>query len=326
MWALALLPLVLVSRTSWGRTKSGVFFSKVLLPWVLEPALVYYLKKQGPKTVLKHWRAQLGSPVAAAAAAQLTSGSSASVSSSDGAKQQVALTSFRIELATVRKHHALAASISAMVNGAYVRELRDALAGDGGKEAEAAFMRTSVADIERRLVTDAELESLRAGKIIINRVLFLAVAEKDGAIVGTCAATLSAPWTGVGVGSWGLLAVGEPRGGVGRRLVEHCEQYLKLAMLPESSIEYFCIEGHASSERLRAWYERLGYVEFKANPSGQSYRGNEVKGEVFFRHASKPLDIAAALAKEAAGQGLEALIAARKRGLAAFLLADGKDD
>jgi hypothetical protein len=49
-------------------------------------------------------------------------------------------------------------------------------------------------------------------------------------------------------------------------------------------------------------YERLGYVQFKAKPSGQSYRGNEVQGEVFFRHASKPLDIGAALKKEAEGK------------------------
>jgi hypothetical protein len=65
--------------------------------------------------------------------------------------------------------------------------------GDGGAEAEAAFKRTSVADIERRLLTDAELGRLRAGEIIVNRVLFLAVAERGGAIVGTCAATLAAP-------------------------------------------------------------------------------------------------------------------------------------
>ena len=53
--------------------------------------------------------------------------------SSDGA-ETTAPKSFRIELATARKHRALAASISAMVNGAYVRELRDALAGDGGAD------------------------------------------------------------------------------------------------------------------------------------------------------------------------------------------------
>jgi hypothetical protein len=125
LWALGLAALALVSRTSWGRTRSGVFFSKVVLPWVLEPALVYYLKNQGPKTVLKHWRAQLGGPAAAAAAAAPQPSAS-----SDWVKT-AAPESFRIELATARKHHALAASISAMVNGAYVRELRDALAGGG---------------------------------------------------------------------------------------------------------------------------------------------------------------------------------------------------
>ena len=106
------------------------------------------------------------------------------------------------------------------------------------------------------------------------------------------AATLAAPWTGVGVGSWGLLAVGAPRGGVGKALVAHCEQYLRLAMLEKASIEYFCIAGHPSSERLKAWYEtKLGYAFTRESTSGKSYRGNEVDGEVFFRHASKPLDI-----------------------------------
>ena len=45
--ALVAVALALAARTSWGRTKSGVFFSKVILPWVLEPALIYYLKHQG---------------------------------------------------------------------------------------------------------------------------------------------------------------------------------------------------------------------------------------------------------------------------------------
>ena len=125
-------------------------------------------------------------------------------------------------------------------------------------------------------------------------------------MLGSCAShtlpgdeTLAAPWTAQGVGSWGLLAVGAPRLGVGTRLVAHCEDYLRQAMLEKASIEYFCIEDHPSSQRLRTWYEqRLGYSEFKAKSSGQSYRGNEVKGEVVFRHACKELDIDAALANE----------------------------
>ena len=50
LWALGLAALVLVGRTSWGRTKRGVLFSKVVLPWLLEPALVFYLKTQGPNS------------------------------------------------------------------------------------------------------------------------------------------------------------------------------------------------------------------------------------------------------------------------------------
>ena len=78
--------------------------------------------------------------------------------------------------------------MSAMINGAYVRELSDALVGSSQAEAEAAFKRTSPADIERRLLTDKELAGLAAGTALLNRVLFLALAEKDGVdtVIGTC--------------------------------------------------------------------------------------------------------------------------------------------
>ena len=200
-----------------------------------------------------------------------------------------------------------------------------------GADAEAAFSRTSPRDIDRRLLSDAEVEGLRNGTQLIIRVLFLAVNEQDGQFIGTCSATLAAPWTGIGVGSWGLLAVGTPRGGAGRILVERCEQYLRLAMLEKVSIEYFCIAEQPSSERLCGWYEgRLGYKCFAAKETGQSYRGNLVKGQVFFRHASKALDVTAALQKEAGslaeGVSQSDLIAARKVKMAQFLLDESKDD
>jgi hypothetical protein len=107
---------------------------------------------------------------------------------------------------------------------------------------------------------------------------------------------------------------------VGRRLVEHCEEYLRAALLEKASIEYFCIAGHASSERLRQWYEaRLGYTCFKAKETGQSYRGNEVNGSVFFRHASKSLDVSAGRRDET-NSSKDEQIAARKRHIAQFLL------
>ena len=92
-------------------------------------------------------------------------------------------------------------------------------------------------------------------------------------------------------------------------------------MMEAASIEYFCIASHPSSERLREWYEsRLGYTCFKANDNGQSYRGNEVKGQVFFRHASKPLNITANLQCETRGTEAE-VFAARTERMAKFLLA-----
>ena len=90
-----LIVLFGLRRTSWGRTKLSVFFSKVIMPWVLEPALVLYLKHQGPRTVLKHWRQQMARPSSAAEAAG--SGSS----SGDDATYSAEHASFRIELATV---------------------------------------------------------------------------------------------------------------------------------------------------------------------------------------------------------------------------------
>lgn len=317
--ALVAVPIA-ISQTTWGRTKISVFFTKVVLPYVLEPLLIYWFRYFGPRTVLKHWKAQL----------ERHQPSIDGVSKRSVAASSSSSLSFHIELATLRKHRAHVETINAMVNGSYVRELRDALVG-GGEEAEATFKRTSPLDVERRLLSDAELDGLRKGESMISRVLFLAIAEDDGAIVGTCSATLAAPWTGEGVGSWGLLAVSTPRGGVGRRLVEHCESYLRLAMLKSAEIEYFCIAGHPSSERLREWYEtRLGYTCFKARENGHSYRGNEVKGQVFFRHARKPLDIADDLQAElnaarAAGRSEDEIFATRKRRIADFLLGKGKD-
>ena len=88
---------------------------------------------------------------------------------------------------------------------------------------------------------------------------------------------------------------------------------------------YFCIEGHPSSTRLREWYEtRLDYHCFKAKETGQSYRGNEVKGNVFFRHCDKKLDITADLHSEFGSQA--EVFDARKRRLAKFLLAGMKGD
>ena len=217
LFVFSLFAVLVLSRTSWGRTKTKVFFSTVLLPWVLEPMLVYWFKFLGPRKVYKHWKAQL-------ARQPFSSGVTSAHSQQQSGVRNLKGASFRIQLATQREHHPLSANIATMVNRAYVRELKDALVGDDD-EAEAAFARTSRLDIERRLLSDAELAGLRCCTRMINRVLFLAVTEEDDTIIGTCSATLAAPWTGVGVGSWGLLAVGTPRGGVGRRLVEHCEEY-----------------------------------------------------------------------------------------------------
>ena len=44
--AIAVVTVLLVFR-NWCRTKLSVFFSKVILPGVLEPALIYWFKFQG---------------------------------------------------------------------------------------------------------------------------------------------------------------------------------------------------------------------------------------------------------------------------------------
>ena len=106
------------------------------------------LLPQASGAVLKHWTQQLGggqaqpqrAAGAAAAAAPPPSSSGSPGTTSAGASNKQP---FRIELATARQHRAHAAAISMMVNSAYVRELRDALAGAGGEAAEAAFKRTS---------------------------------------------------------------------------------------------------------------------------------------------------------------------------------------
>jgi len=296
---------------AWLRTKINGFVSRVLIPR-LEVALVWYLKVSGQRNVEKFWRSQL----------PLLAERSASEGSENLQTSSAQQPLFEIHLATVRAHGKDIQEISAMVNAAYVRELKTALL-DADGEAEAAFSRTTPEDIERRLLTDSELQSLATGRTLVNRVLFLAVA-KDGGIIGTCAATLSAPWCPSGVGSWGLLAVATPKLGVARALVHHCEEYLRIAMLERVQIEYFHVSGHPSSDSLRKWYEeRLGYVCFKANSTGRSYRGNEVKGDVSFRHCEKPLDISSQLQLEKTykkGSEGEVFEARRKR-MASFLLA-----
>lgn len=303
---------------SWLRTKVNVFFSRVILPR-LEALLVWYLKFSGQRNIEKYWKKQLGVRVAGA---QHKSGKSSTNPTHASAKP------FDIRLATVRDHHSRVHEISNMVNGAYVRELRDALLNSDCK-AEAAFSRTSPIDIERRLINDDELRQLKSqtGPPIINRVLFLAI-SKDGSIVGTCAATLSAPWCPLGVGSWGLLAVSTPKSGIGRALVEHCEQYIRVAMLERIRIEYFCITSLPSSETLRKWYEeRLGYKCFQATSTGQSYRGNEVRGEVAFRHCDKQINLSEELEQENQGNPSQKVIfQARRIRLAEFLLAGIKGD
>mmetsp|Transcript_104542 Transcript_104542/g.164981 ORF Transcript_104542/g.164981 Transcript_104542/m.164981 type:complete len:305 (+) Transcript_104542:32-946(+) len=259
---------------SWLRTKLNVYFNRVILPH-LEALLVWYLKFSGERNVEKFWRKQLtkrrNNPrTTSEKAAQRCKGSAGS---------------FEIILATWRDHHARVNEISGMVNRAYVRELKDALLNNDCN-GDAVFSRTTPVDIERRLISDLEMQQLQSHTEppLLNRVLFLAVLS-DGSIVGTCAATLSAPWCPSGAGSWGLLAVSQARMGIGQALVRHCEQYIRLAMLERIRIEYFYIANLPSSEILRKWYEdRLGYECFKAHPMGRSYRGNEVKGEVIFRH------------------------------------------
>lgn len=280
----------------------------------MEGLLVWYLKLSGQRSVEKFWRKQLAATSAAVAQAAACKG----VAAGDGA----ATRSFDIRLATVREHSSLVDEISSKVNAAYVRELKEALLSSES-EAEATFSRTSPIDIRRRLITDDEIQKLKCptSPPIINRVLFLAV-SKDGRIVGTCAATLAAPWCPSGVGSWGLLAVSEPRQGIGRALVEHCERYIKLAMLGHVRIEYFNVAGVPSSDALREWYEeRLGYVCFQADPTGRSYRGNEVRGEVSFRHCEKQLHVPEDVFNERVeGRAESTIFDARKRRLAKFLL------
>merc|ERR1711924_486433 len=116
------------------------------------------------------------------------------------------------------------------------------------------------------------------------------------------------------------MGVGRPRLGVGGTLVAHCERYLQLAVLPKVKIEYFYIKGHESSEQLRTWYEqRLGYKCFSARYTGRSYRGNEVAGEVYFRHAEKALDTTVLLSGEPRGSEAE-IFATRRMRLARYLL------
>merc|ERR1712228_67788 len=99
---------------------------------------------------------------------------------------------------------------------------------------------------------------------------------------------------------------------------EHCERYLALAMLDRIRIEYFFISGLPSSEALRKWYEdRLGYQNFSAESTGRSYRGNEVRGEVSFRHCEKCIVPAEDEKAETAGTIIEKeLFEARRRRLA----------
>lgn len=296
-----------------ARTRLNIFISKVILPRI-NVLLVWYLKFSGQRNVEKYWRRQLSTRVSNA----LPKSNGTSTVSRD-----TSATVFDIRLATVREHGRRVLEISTMINAAYVRELKDALLDHGGA-AEAAFSRTSPEDIQRRLLTDSELQLLKqqTGPPIINRVLFLAV-SKEGAIIGTCAATLAAPWCPAGVGSWGLLAVSTPKLGVGGALVEHCEQYIRTAMLERVSIEYFFIEGLLSSEALRKWYEeRLNYACFKASSTGRSYRGNEVCGEVAFRHCMKTLDLSDAFQRESADAPTgKDIFEARRKALAKFLLA-----
>lgn len=305
---------------SWIRTKINLCISRVIIPR-LEVLLVWYLKSTGQRNVEKYWRKQLATRVVGASGKPVDDSSSVNAT-------RTSATSFDIRVATVWEHSSKVQEISYMINAAYVRELKDALLS-ADKEAEAAFSRTTPVDIERRLLTDDELRQLKsqAGPCIINRVLFLAV-SKDGTIVGTCAATLSAPWCPPGVGSWGLLAVATPRSGVGRALVEHCEQYIRTAMLEGIGIEYFFVAGLPSSDALRKWYEdRLGYQCFKAPSTGKSYRGNEVRGEVAFRHCKKGLDLSKDLESErAASPSEKEIIESRKQALARFLLAGTKSD
>jgi len=309
--------MVLQDCLSWTRTKLNSFVSKVIIPR-LEVLLVWYLKYSGQRNVEKYWRKQLSS---------LSDRRKQDLPADPVIFAHMAESHFDICVATARDHRSHVHEISSVINAAYVRELKSALL-DGNGAAQEAFSRTTPSDILRRLLSDDELQRLRdpSAQTIINRVLFLAVA-KDKTIIGTCAATLAAPWCPLGVGSWGLLAVKTPKSGVGRRLVEHCEQYLRTAMLEGIRIEYFFISGHPSSESLRQWYEdRLKYVCFKAPSTGRSYRGNEVRGEVRFRHCDKDLNIAGDLDKERALVSDQAAVfQARRRRLANFLLLGARD-
>jgi len=93
-----------------------------------------------------------------------------------------------------------------------------------------------------------------------NRVLHVAFQGKQ--VVGCISSSLATLWTGPSVGHWGLLAV-DPTlqgRGIASALVASAESRLAEAC-SQIHIEYDFYPGREHSQRLRNWYEKLGFVQ-----------------------------------------------------------------
>mmetsp|Transcript_81048 Transcript_81048/g.224226 ORF Transcript_81048/g.224226 Transcript_81048/m.224226 type:complete len:368 (-) Transcript_81048:20-1123(-) len=107
-----------------------------------------------------------------------------------------------------------------------------------------------------------------------NRVLH--VAFLGGEVVGCVSTSFATLWTESGVGHWGLLCVEPSVQGTGvatvllnaaeRRLAEECDHI---------HIEYDFFPADDFFRRLRAWYERRGYVRLGARPKEGGPEGSE---------------------------------------------------
>lgn len=103
-----------------------------------------------------------------------------------------------------------------------------------------------------------------------NRVLH--IAWRGGEAVGVCSSTIQAPFTCVGCGHWGILAVDPSAQGTGvaRALVAAAEHRLARAGCIAVQVEYTYVVGDEASERLRMWYEgSLGFGCISGAPGTQ---------------------------------------------------------